>query len=221
MGPPEGRTTYARLLALSRRSSRRASSRPAGIVWLGGLRGLTGCWHARRWATALPAPAAITIAAVADRIRWPDFRWTLIFVFWARLGRQIEQRFWPAFQRGFDAFEGCLRNVAKLHELRQRDNRHGTAIARCRFSDRAQHRVADAGIDRIGCDRELDLAVAGLPPHDLIGAFEGRLSPFDGGGDDIERLALGLAFGDLAFEQRDGNAGLPGARERRADPVLG
>ena len=99
-----------------------------------------------------------------------------------------------------------------MHEFGQGGNGDVAAVARRILGDRLQDGFADARFDGVGTHREARRRV-GLAAQRLAGPFERRLPPLDGRGDAFQRNALGLALGDLAFEQRDRNA-RPAARGR-------
>jgi hypothetical protein len=86
-----------------------------------------------------------------------------------------------------------------VHEFSQCRNGDTAAVARRIFTNRPQDSFADARFNGVGAHSESRCRV-GFTAQRLAGPLERGLSAFDSAGDSLQRNALGLPFGNLAFE---------------------
>jgi hypothetical protein len=89
--------------------------------------------------------------------------------------------------------------VSLVHEFSQCRNGDITAVTRRILANRPQDRFADARLYGVCTHRESRRGV-GLAAQRLAGPLERGLPPLNGDGNSLQRNALGLSFGNLAFE---------------------
>ena len=86
-----------------------------------------------------------------------------------------------------------------MHEFSQCRNGDTTAVARRILANRPQDSFADARLYGVGTHRESRRGLS-LAAQRLAGPLERGLPPLNGGGNSLQRNALGLPFGNLVFE---------------------
>jgi hypothetical protein len=89
--------------------------------------------------------------------------------------------------------------MSLVYKFSQCRNGDITAIARRIPADGPQNRFADTGFYGVGTHRERRRSVS-LAAQRLAGPLERGLPPLNRDGNSLKRNALGLPFGDFAFE---------------------
>lgn len=103
--------------------------------------------------------------------------------------------------------------------MRERGKGHDTALLRRRVDERTQNNLTDATFHELGCEsktRQTDF----LALQCYARALERRLTTLHGGRNAIQGHAFRPTLGNLAVQQRHGDASLPGAGHCRSDPFI-